>query len=71
MMSPQNTNLGRNKPLEVQELLDGAEQQFPGISELLKVYGGYEEMVLLVEQYLEATRAEPFVTTSNRSSPET
>lgn len=71
MVSPQNIDLSKNRSFEVEELLNRAEQQFPGISELLKVYGGYEEMVRSVEQYLEATRPEPFVTTSNRSYSET
>ncbi|MFQ5874541.1 MAG: hypothetical protein ACE5JL_12175 [Dehalococcoidia bacterium] len=55
---------------EVSEILEGAEEQFPGISELLEVYGGYEEMVAAVQEYLELTRPEPFTTTTNRSYPE-
>lgn len=52
---------------EVEGLLKSAEQQFPGITDLLKVYGGYEEMIREVQQYVESTRQEPFITTSNRS----
>jgi hypothetical protein len=52
---------------EVEGLLRSAEQQFPGITDLLKVYGGYEEMIREVQQYVEATQQEPIVTTSNRS----
>ena len=70
-MTPQNNNLNKNRSSEVQELLNRAEEQFPGIVELLKVYGGYEETILSVQQYLEATRPEPLVSTSNRSYSET
>ena len=54
---------------ELEDLLMTAEEEFPGVSELLKVYGGYEEMVLAVKQYLEATQPQPFITTFNQSCP--
>jgi len=55
---------------DLEELLTRAEEQLPGISELLQVYGGYEQMLLEVEQYLEATQPKPFVTTSNQACPD-
>ncbi len=54
---------------ELGKLLTHAEEQFPGIAELLQVYGDYEQMVLEVDQYLEATQAKPNITTSNQSCP--
>ena len=54
----------------LEELLTHAEAQVPGISELLQVYGGYEQVLLEVEQYLEATRPKPFVSTSNQACPD-
>jgi len=57
----------RGTESEVEGLLRSAEQQFPGITDLLKVYGGYEEMIREVQQYVEATRQEPLITTSNQS----
>ena len=49
-------------------LLRSAEQQFPGITDLLRVYGGYEEMIREVQQYVDATQQEPVITTSNRAA---
>lgn len=55
---------------DLEKMLTRAEEQLPGISELLQVYGGYEEMLLEVQQYLEATQSKPFVTTSNQACPD-
>lgn len=51
----------------IPELLQVAEEQFPGITELLKVYGGYDQMILDVRRYVEAAQQEPVVTTSDSS----
>ncbi|MCL4458794.1 MAG: hypothetical protein M1136_04325 [Chloroflexi bacterium] len=67
METLQNRKPRRGTESEVKGLLRSAEQQFPGITDLLKVYGGYEEMIREVQQYVEATRQEPLITTSNRS----
>jgi len=67
METLRNMKPRRGTGSEVEGLLRSAEQQFPGITDLLKVYGGYEEMIREVQQYVEATRQEPFITTSNRS----
>ena len=58
---------GESKSKEYKDMLAAGEEQFPGVTELLRVYGGYEEMVLAVQEYLDLSRPEPFGTTSNRS----
>lgn len=68
METLQNTKRRMSTGSEVEGLLRNAEQRFPGITDLLKVYGGYEEMIHEVQQYVEATRQEPLITTSNRSN---
>ena len=70
MRKPKGTASVRGSQGDLEELLTHAEEQLPGISELLQVYGGYEEMLLEVEQYLEATQSKPFVTTSNQACPD-
>jgi len=67
METLQNMKPRKGTGSEMEGLLRSAEQQFPGITDLLKVYGGYEEMIREVQQYVEATRQEPLITTSNRS----
>ena len=67
MQTLHNIKARKGTESELDGLLRSAEQQFPGITDLLKVYGGYEEMILEVQRYVEATRQEPLVTTSNRS----
>ena len=54
---------------EVSELLDSAKQEFPGVIELVKAYGNYEETISLVQQYLNMGNEEPRITTSNQSCP--
>jgi hypothetical protein len=54
---------------EVSMLLDSAEQEFPGVIELVKAYGNYEETISLVQQYLNMGNEEPRITTSNQSCP--
>lgn len=70
MKKPKSTASARGSQGDLEELLTHAEEQLPGISELLQVYGGYEQMLLELEQYLEATQPKPFVTTSNQASPD-
>lgn len=70
MRKPKDIASARGSQDDLEELLAHAEEQLPGISELLQVYGGYEEMLLELEQYLEATQSKPFVTTSNQACPE-
>jgi len=60
MVSPEK---GRQSDLE--SLLNDAEKEIPGVSELLKVYGGYEEAVRAMQEYLEMTKPQPFITTFN------
>jgi len=67
MEKPKNMQSNKGIAGEVEDLLVSAEQELPGVAELLKVYGGYEQMVIQVRQYLDMTRAEPLITTSNRS----
>jgi hypothetical protein len=50
-------------------LLNDAEKEIPGVSELLKVYGGYEEAIRAMQEYLEMTKPQPFITTLNQSYP--
>lgn len=54
---------------EVAKLLKKANKDFPGISELLEVYGDYEKAALEFKQYLEMTQPQPIITTSNQSCP--
>lgn len=70
MRKLKSTTSTKGSQSELEEMLTYAEEQLPGISELLQVYGGYEEMVLEVQQYLEATQPKPFVTTSNQAYPD-
>ena len=58
-----------SKTADLTALANQAEEQFPGITELLKVYGGYDEMIIDVQRYLDATKEEPVTSTSNRSEP--
>ena len=51
---------------EVQGMLKDAARSFPGIYELMQVYGEYQEMVRAVEEYLQVTSPEPIATTSDR-----
>lgn len=51
------------------ELLKSAQQELPGVIELMKAYGDYEETISLVYQYLEIDKVQPQITTSNQSSP--
>ena len=69
MRKPKDTASVTSSQNDLEELLTSAEEQLPGISELLQVYGGYEQMLLEVQQYLEATQSKPFVTTSNQACP--
>ena len=55
----------------VDELLKSAQQEFPGVIELVKAYGDYEETISLIQQYLEIDKAQPQITTSNHSCPVT
>lgn len=40
----------------------------PGLLDVLEVYGGYEEVVQEVDEYLSGTSPEPIVLTSNSST---
>lgn len=53
------------------ELLRNAQQEFPGVIELVKAYGDYEETISLIQQYLEIDKGQPQITTSNHSCPVT
>mgnify|MGYP001039595821 CR=1 FL=1 len=70
MIKPKGTASTKGSQGDLEKLLTHAEDQLPGISELLQVYGGYEEMLLEAQQYLEATQSKPFVTTSNQACPD-
>lgn len=71
MGKQKNTQSDKGIAGEVRDLLASAEQELPGVAELLKVYGGYEQMVIEIRQYLDMTRPERPVTTSNHSYLET
>jgi len=59
----------KSHPVELKKLLKQVHQQFPGVREILQVYGGYEEMERAMKQYLEVTQTQPFITTSNQTNP--
>jgi len=67
MLNPQNSNSGGDREAQLMQLLSEGEQQLPGISELLHLYGDYTEMIGLVEHYLQINQPEPFYMTSNQS----
>ncbi len=69
MRKQKGTESAKSTQGELENLLTHAEEQLPGILELLQVYGGYEDMIRTMQQYLEATQPQPFVTTSNQSYP--
>lgn len=70
MQKVRATESRKSSQTELSDLIAHAEEQLPGITELLQVYGGYQEMIQAVQQYLEVTRPQPFITTSNQSSPQ-
>ena len=51
------------------ELLKDADKYLPGVIDLIKAYGSYEETVLLFQQCLEIGKDQPQITTSNQSCP--
>ncbi len=57
------------RQVDLKRLFKHAKQQFPGIMEILQVYGGYEEMEQAVKQYLAVTQPQPLITTSNQTNP--
>lgn len=50
------------------DLRSEAERHFPGVADLLAVYGGYEQMVRQVESYLSLTQPPDYASTSNSSA---
>jgi len=70
MKQPKGITSTKASQGDLEKLLTNAEEQIPGITEMLQVYGGYEEMLLEMQRYLDATQAKPFVTTSNQACPE-
>ena len=65
----QTASLEKSRQSDLESLLNDAEKEIPGVSELLKVYGGYEEAVLAMREYLEMTKPQPFITTFNQTCP--
>ena len=59
----------RRAQRELDALLTAAREINPGIFDLLKVYGGYEEAVRQAAAYLALLKVPPQITTSNRSLP--
>lgn len=60
-------NVKSQKANELAGLVTEAHQQFPGIVELLRIYGGYEQMIIELDQYVHATQQLPVPGTSNRA----
>ena len=69
MEKVQMASLEKARQSDLKSLLNDAEKENPGVSELLKVYGGYEEAVRAMQEYLEMTKPQPFITTLNQSCP--
>lgn len=62
-------SLGKGRQGDLETLLNDGEKEIPGVSELLKVYGGYEEAVVAMREYLEMTKPQPFITSFNQTRP--
>jgi len=58
----------RSTPSELQDLIRQGQEEFPGIAEVLEVYGAYEDIELAMKEYFEATKPLDFITTSNQTS---
>lgn len=69
MKNMQTVPVEKSRQSDLGSLLNDAEREIPGVSELLKVYGGYEEAVRTMQEYLEMTKPQPFITTLNQSCP--
>ena len=69
MKNMQTVSVEKSRQSDLGSLLNDAEREIPGVSELLKVYGGYEEAVRTMQEYLEMTKPQPFITTLNHSCP--
>lgn len=69
MKNMQTVSVEKSRQSDLGSLLNDAEREIPGVSELLKVYGGYEEAVRTMQEYLEMTKPQPFITTLNQSCP--
>jgi len=69
MKNGQMVSLEKGRQSDLGSLLNDAEREIPGVSELLKVYGGYEEAIRAMQEYLEMTKPQPFITTLNQSYP--
>lgn len=69
MKNVQIVSLEEGRQSDLGSLLNDAEREIPGVSELLKVYGGYEEAVRAMQEYLAMTKPQPFITTLNQSCP--
>lgn len=63
------------KPISVPEEVDGvfldmetqAERQAPGVLDVLKVYGGYEDALRQAESYLSGLNPSPRASSSNNT----
>lgn len=53
----------------VHEFIRAGEQKYPGVTDLLRAYGGYEEYLRVFQWYTQATKVAPIITTSNSSTP--
>lgn len=69
MKNMQTVSVEKSRQSDLGSLLNDAEREIPSVSELLKVYGGYEEAVRTMQEYLEMTKPQPFITTLNQSCP--
>lgn len=56
------------EPRDPDELLARAEQEFPGISDLLQLYRTYDQPLRQAQEYLKALEPQTFWTTSSGTS---
>ena len=68
-MMPKEFEKGRQ--LELDNLLSSADEELPGVLEVLRAYGGYEEALVVMREYIDMTSPQPSVTTADQTGPMT
>lgn len=64
---PRQKEAGVTGDEELQGLLEAASREHPGVMEMLKVYGGYQEHLRMVSEYERLLRSTRSATVANTS----